>query len=108
MSPRSAASCCVRLTCRYFLLAFAAIALAASSAQAQTYPSRTVRQIISFAAGGPGDTVGRMVAPKLSELWGHQVVIDNRAGANSIVGTEAAARAPADGHTLIMNCFLFA
>jgi len=83
-------------------LTLAAIACTALSAYAQTYPSRSVRIIIPFAAGGPGDTVGRMIAPKLSEVWGHQVVIDNRAGANSIVGTEVAARAQPDGYTLLV------
>ena len=66
------------------------------------YPSRPVRLIVPFAAGGPVDAVGRLVAPRLTEAWGQQVVIDNRAGANSIVGSELAARAAPDGHTLLL------
>ena len=69
---------------------------------AQSYPVKPVRMIVPFAAGGPVDAVGRLLAPKLSEHWGQQVVIDNRAGASSIVGSEAAARAAADGYTLVL------
>lgn len=69
---------------------------------AQTYPARPVRLIVPFAAGGPVDAVGRLFAPRLSEIWGQQVVIDNRPGANSIVGSEVAARAVADGYTLLL------
>lgn len=80
----------------------ALILLAASTAQAQTFPTRPVRLIVPFAAGGPGDAVGRLVAPGLTEIWGQQVVIDNRAGANSIVGSEVASRAAPDGYTLVL------
>ena len=62
-------------------------------AHAQSFPVKPVRIVVAFAAGGPGDTAGRLVAPKLAELWGQQVVIDNRGGANSIVGSEIVARA---------------
>jgi tripartite-type tricarboxylate transporter receptor subunit TctC len=75
---------------------------AAMTASAQQYPNRPVRLVIGFAAGGPGDSVGRLVAPRLSEIWGHQVVIDNRGGANSIVGSEIVARAQPDGYTLLL------
>lgn len=68
----------------------------------QAYPVRPVRLIVPFAAGGPIDAVGRLFAPRLSEVWGQQVVIDNRAGANSIVGSEVAARAAPDGYTLLL------
>ncbi len=61
-----------------------------------------MRLIVPFAAGGPGDAVGRLIAPGLSEIWGQQVVIDNRGGANSIVGSEVAARAAPDGYTLVL------
>jgi len=69
---------------------------------AQSYPVKPVRLVIAFAAGGPGDTAGRLVAPKLSELWGQQVIIDNRGGANSIVGSELVARSAPDGYTLLL------
>ena len=93
---------------RHLVLAAALLALVPALTCAQTFPARPVRLIVPFAAGGPIDAVGRLVAPKLSEAWGQQVVIDNRAGANSIVGSEVAARAPADGHTLLLASAGFA
>jgi tripartite-type tricarboxylate transporter receptor subunit TctC len=62
------------------------------------FPSRPVRFVVPFPAGGPVDTTGRAVAQKLSDVWGVAAVVDNRAGAGGIVGAEIAARLPADGH----------
>ena len=73
-----------------------------AQAPAQTYPEKPVRLIVPFSAGSAVDTLARIPAQKLSELWGHQVVVDNRVGANGIIGTEAAAKAPADGYTLVL------
>ena len=89
---------------------WAGVLLAPGFTQAQStstgsglpYPARPVRLIVPFAAGGPVDAVGRLIAPRLSEAWGQQVVIDNRAGANSIVGSEVAARSAPDGYTLAL------
>ncbi len=99
-------------------LAAAAIALAAFSttAPAQTYPTRTITLIVPFAPGGPADVLGRMIGQKLGEELGQQVIIDNRSGANTIVGAQAVARAKPDGYslllaidgTLVMNPFLYA
>src|SRR5713101_5091598 len=69
---------------------------------AQDYPSRPVRLIIPFPPGGSNDVVGRVFATRLSERLGRQVVVDNRSGAGGVVGTEAAANAPADGYTLLV------
>jgi len=80
---------------------FAALC-AVGHAAAQAYPSKPIRFIIPFPPGGPRDTQARLLGPKLTEAWGQPVVIDNRAGANGAIGTEIAARSPADGHTLIM------
>jgi tripartite-type tricarboxylate transporter receptor subunit TctC len=82
----------------------AAIAAAwgAGVACAQEYPVRPIRIIVPFAAGGPADVQLRLVGQKLTEAWGQTMIIDNRGGANSIVGTELAAHAPADGYTLAM------
>lgn len=74
-----------------------------SASHAQTFPSKPIRIIVAFPAGGGTDIVARMIAPKLGEALGTQVVIDNRAGAQGIVGTELAAKAPPDGHTLFMG-----
>jgi tripartite-type tricarboxylate transporter receptor subunit TctC len=69
---------------------------------AQTYPDRPVRLVVPFSAGSAVDTLARIPAQKLSELWGQPIVVDNRVGANGTIGTEAAAKAPADGHTLVL------
>ncbi len=71
-------------------------------ATAQQYPTKPIRLIIPFPPGGPRDIQARLIGPKLTEAWGQPVVIDNRAGANGIIGTELAAKAPPDGHTLVM------
>lgn len=90
--------------CRFLLalLACGFASLASGVAHAQTYPVKPVRLIVPYAAGGPVDSMGRLLTPRLAELWGQQIVIDNRAGANSIVGCEAAARAAPDGYTLVL------
>lgn len=80
-----------------------ALVLAAGTAAAQSFPSKPIRIIVAFPAGGGTDIVARMIAPKLSEALGGQVVVDNRAGAQGIVGTELAAKSAPDGHTLFMG-----
>ncbi|RYZ11928.1 MAG: tripartite tricarboxylate transporter substrate binding protein [Comamonadaceae bacterium] len=67
------------------------------------WPSKPIRMIVGFAAGGPTDSFARVVAKKLGEQLGQQVVVENRAGANANVAAEAVARAPADGHTVLYN-----
>ena len=69
---------------------------------AQTYPSRPVRFIVPYPAGGPADILARVIGQKLTANWGQQVVVDNRAGANTIIGMELTARSAADGYTLIL------
>ena len=76
--------------------------LAAGVSYSQPYPSRPVRLIVPYAAGGPVDSMGRLLVPRLVDVWGQQIVIDNRAGANSIVGSEVAARSAPDGYTLVL------
>lgn len=77
--------------------------LAAGSAAAQSYPQKTVRIVVPHAAGGGSDTVARLLAAELSKAWGQQVIVDNRAGAGGIIGSEQVARATADGYTLLVN-----
>ena len=84
------------------LLALAFVAHAAG-AMAQPYPSRPVRLIIADAAGGAPDQLGRMLAQKLSDSMGQQVVVDNRPGAGGVLGAELAAKSPPDGYTLLLT-----
>ncbi|MCX7137816.1 MAG: tripartite tricarboxylate transporter substrate binding protein [Proteobacteria bacterium] len=85
------------------LLALCAASLTAASAAAQSYPGKSVRVIVPFAAGGATDIVARVVAQKLGETWGQQVVVDNRAGAGGNIGGELAAKSTPDGYTLFMT-----
>jgi len=73
-----------------------------AGASAQAYPSKPIRVVVPFSAGGPTDLTMRSVAPRLSELLHQSIVIDNRAGATGIIGAELVAKAPADGYTLLM------
>ena len=85
------------------LLALAAAApVCAGRAGAQTYPSRSVRMIVPFAAGGPTDVIARIVAQKLSETWGQQIYTENVPGGGGNTGAAMAARAPADGYTILV------
>lgn len=77
-------------------------ALAVTGSRAQTFPSRPIRLIVPFAPGGSTDIVGRVVASRLTEAIGQQVIIDNKPGGNTIIGTELAARSIPDGHTLVI------
>ena len=96
--------------------AIAAVLALASPSFAQNYPNRPITLIVPFAPGGPADVLGRLVGQKMSEDLGQQVVIDNRSGANTIVGAQFVARAQPDGYTillaidgtLVMNPFLYA
>lgn len=93
-----------RLNIRTMLMAAAGLVLAASSpafAQAD-YPNRPIRLIIPFPPGGSNDVVGRMIGDQLSKQLGKQVVIDNRAGAGGVIGTELASKEKPDGYTLLV------
>jgi len=78
------------------------LALFTQAAVAQTYPSKPVRFVVGFAPGGPNDILARIVGQKLSEGLGVQVLVDNRPGADSMIGTQMAARATPDGYTIAM------
>jgi tripartite-type tricarboxylate transporter receptor subunit TctC len=99
------------------ILASAMVALCAgvALAQEQSYPNRPIRIIVPFPAGGPSDIVARMLGQRISEDWGQPVVVENRPGANTLIGAQAAAKAAPDGYTLfmaidstlVMNQFLY-
>jgi tripartite-type tricarboxylate transporter receptor subunit TctC len=74
----------------------------AGSSSAQTYPARSVRLVVPFAAGGPTDVIARIVAQKLSDTWGQQVYTENIPGAGGNTGVAMVARAPADGYTILV------
>ncbi len=87
-------------------LAFAFITWAlAASAQAQEFPTRTVRLIVPFPPAGATDIAARLVAGHLTKLWSQTVIVENRTGASGMIGTELAARAAPDGHTILMGTF---
>ncbi len=90
-----------RIACALLCVTFAQSAIAATATPG--YPARPIRWIVTFPAGGGTDIVARMVGAKLGELLGQQVVVDNRGGASGVIGTELAARAAPDGHTLLFG-----
>jgi tripartite-type tricarboxylate transporter receptor subunit TctC len=91
----------MKLRVKYALAA--AACLLAGAAQAQDYPSRPVRMIVPFVPGGSSDFVARAIQPKMMDLLGQTVVVDNRAGASGNVGVEIAANSPPDGYTIFLG-----
>jgi tripartite-type tricarboxylate transporter receptor subunit TctC len=93
----------------------AAAPAAAQESEAASYPNRSIRIVVPFPAGGPADIIARILGQKMSEDWKQPVIIENRAGANTILGAQAVAKAPPDGYTLllaidstlVMNQFLY-
>jgi tripartite-type tricarboxylate transporter receptor subunit TctC len=79
------------------------IAAVSGQALAQAFPNRPVRLIVAFPPGGGTDIVARLVGQRLADVWGQQVLVENRAGASGVIGTETAARAAPDGYTLFLG-----
>src|ERR1700689_4742237 len=77
-------------------------ALAVAPASAQDYPTRAIHIIVPFPAGGPSDVLARLISDKMSVDFQQAVVVENRPGANTVIGAEAAAKATGDGYTLLM------
>src|SRR5262245_29437682 len=86
-----------RLAC-----AAALLALFISTASTQSYPTRQITLVVPFAPGGPADFLGRLIGQKMGEELGQQIIVDNRPGANTIIGAQAVAKATPDGYTLLM------
>lgn len=85
------------------LWAVAALLLAASAHAQQDFPNKPIKMIVPFPAGGGTDVTARLISAKMGETLGQPVVIENRAGANGIAGTEVAAKSPGDGYTIVMG-----
>lgn len=90
------------MTLIYLGAMLAVILLSPLMAQPQSFPTRPIRLIVPYAPGGPTDTTGRIVAAKLTERLGQNVIVDNRPGAASVVGTEIVVRSPPDGYTILL------
>ena len=88
---------------RCMVLTMLATVPAIPSVSAQAYPAKPIRLVLPFAAGSAVDALARVYGQRMAETWKQQVAVDNRTGANGIIGTEIAARAPADGYTLYMG-----
>jgi tripartite-type tricarboxylate transporter receptor subunit TctC len=95
----------MKITSRAVLLvvALSAAALTSAPARAQSYPTKPVKMLVGFAAGGPTDVIARVLAQDMSPALGQTVVVENKTGANALIATEAVAKAPADGYTLLFN-----
>src|SRR5450759_1002775 len=81
----------------------AVVSLLGSSAFAQDYPTRPVRFIVPFPAGGPTDIIARHIALRLTDMLGQQFIVENRGGANGTIGTNIVAKANPDGYTLLLT-----
>ncbi len=88
---------------RFAMMMCAALMLAASATQAQDWPSKPVRIIVPYSAGGTSDVLARIIGQRLGEAWGQPVVVENRAGANGNVGSDVVAKSAADGYTLLLG-----
>jgi tripartite-type tricarboxylate transporter receptor subunit TctC len=102
----------VHLACRGLLLASVGASCAHAQgtpapADADTYPNRTIRYVVPYPPGAFNDTMGRIFAQKLSEAWGVPVVVENRPGGGTLIGTDAVAKAAPDGYTLLGVAFPF-
>jgi len=91
------------MTQRSTIILSALLGMLAGSAVAQDFPRRPVRFVVPYAPGAINDAVARMLAQRLTETWPHPVIVDNRAGGGTILGTEIVARSPPDGHTLLLT-----
>ncbi len=85
------------------LVAFTALAVTTTAAHSQTYPTRPITIIVPAAPGGVSDSLARAIGQRLSEVWGQQVIVENRGGANHQIGAAQVAKAPRDGHMLMLG-----
>jgi tripartite-type tricarboxylate transporter receptor subunit TctC len=91
------------LTRRRAIIAASALAISGGIARAQTWPTRFVRLIVPYPAGGGADAIARILGARLSEMWGQQVLIENKGGAGGNIASDAAAKSPPDGYTMYLG-----
>ena len=91
-----------------FLCAIVVAAFTVGSAFAQPYPSKPIKIVVPYTPGGFNDTLGRTLAAKFTENWGQPVIVENKPGANTVIGSDYVAKSPADGYTLLVVAFPFA
>lgn len=92
-----------RIPCMTRIIHAAVLTALASGAAAQAWPSKTIRMLVPYPAGGTSDILARLIGPKMTESWGPQVIVDNRVGAGGNIAMELTARAPADGYTFVLT-----
>src|ERR1700693_6393089 len=103
----SSGRCCMLSVIR--VVSILVLLLAARTVLGQAYPSKPIRMVVPFAAGaGSNDIMARLIAQKLSESFGQQVVVDNRPGASGVIGCDIVAKSPPDGYTVLMMSLTFA
>jgi tripartite-type tricarboxylate transporter receptor subunit TctC len=95
----------VKRAAQWLCFAAAAAALSAGVSQAQNYPTKLVKFVVTYPAGGSSDAMARIIGAPLGEMWGQQVLIDSRPGAAGAIGMEYAAKQPADGYTFLLGNF---
>src|SRR5712671_1761441 len=88
-------------------LAIATGLTASLPAAAQSYPTKQIELIVPFVAGGTTDNIARLIAQRFTESWGQTVIVNSRPGGGSVIGTAAVAKAPPDGHTLLVTTVAF-
>jgi tripartite-type tricarboxylate transporter receptor subunit TctC len=98
----------LRFPSRRDMLLGAALSIFAPHVRAQSFPSRPVKVVVPYSPGGGADTTARLIAPKLQEALGETVVVENKPGAGGVIGDETVAKAPPDGHTLLIGAFAHA
>ncbi len=91
-----------RPACAMLAMAALSASLGVGAAGAQNYPVKPIRIVVPFAPGGPNDILARVIGQKLAEVWGQQVIADNRPGGGTVIGTEIVTKSPPDGYTLLM------
>src|SRR5688500_20273958 len=93
----------VKRAAQWLCLTAAAAALSAGVSQAQNYPVKVVKFVVTYPAGGSSDAMARIIGAPLGEMWGQQVIVDSRPGAAGAIGMDYAAKQPADGYTCLLG-----